>query len=383
MHNVTTTTNRLRIFMRSALLVPACLMAAGFSQFSMAKGLTLDAAQLAAMGMETAAARSVDLIPSAVFPAQATLPLQTIRVLSSPLSGQIIKLNYVHGLIKQGDVIAEIESPELLQMQEAFLANLSDLSISQQNFNRARKLNKSGISSTKKLQQASTSVKKLKLKKAQLERNLKLFGMGDTAIQALEKTHTLQPANLQIKAPIDGQLFDLQVRLGERVAKNQMLISLGETDPMILVVRVPVAMANDISDGQKIEILDSDRSGVVKHIDMMVDPMTQSVDVHIKVHNEDNKLRSGQLFKIRFLTEKKRTTYQIPANAISQYDGQTVVFVEQNKTILPMPIQVVNITDKKLYFIPKTEHTAPLNIYIKGSTAIKAAMDAANDSESE
>lgn len=383
MHNMINTTTRFRTLMRNALILPACLIAAGFSQLAMAKSLTLNAEQLAAMGMETAAASSVKLIPSAVFPAQATLPLQTIRVLSSPLSGQIVKLNYVHGLINQGEVIAEIESPELLQMQEAFLSNLSDLTVSQQNLNRAQKLNQSGISSTKKLQLARTAVKKLKLKKAQLERNLTLFGMGDSAIQALESTHKLQPANLHIQAPIDGQLFDLQVRLGERVTKNQMLISLGETDPMILVVRVPVLMANEIKPGQKIEILDSEREGVVKHIDLMVDPMTQSVDIHIKVHNEDNQLRSGQLFKVRFLKESKAMTYQVSANAISQYDGQTVVFVEKNKSIQPLPIQVVNITNKKLYFIPKTKQTAPLKIYIKGSTAIKAALDAANDSASE
>ncbi len=385
------------------LTLLSCLIIACFSHAALANdladdpadkslhGLTLNSSQQSAMGMQTALAKQVDRVPSAVYPAQAALPLQTLRSLSSPLSGQIIKLNYVHGPVQKGQIIAEIESPELLILQEGFLATLSDLSISQQNLSRVRQLNKSGVSSTKQLQQALSEVKKLSLKKAQIEKNLMLIGMADSAVQDLETTHKLQPANLYIKAPIDGQLFDLQVRLGERVDRNETIISLGETNPIILVVRVPVDTADDIQEGQKVAVVSKDQTGVVKHIDPMVDSMTQSVDIHIKVQNNDNKLRPGQLFKVRFLSEAKQTTYQISASAISQYDGKTVVFLQQKvqqkmqqkETIQALPIQVVNITDKQLYFIPEIKQASALTIYIKGSTAIKSAMDAANNSDSE
>lgn len=377
------------------LILSGCLLMSGFSQLSLAndlagksadasvKGLTLTTAQQSAMGMQMELAKQTDLVPSAIYPAQATIPLQTMRSLSSPLSGQIIKLNYVHGPIQKGQVIAEIESPDLLKIQESFLATLSDLQISRQNLNRVRQLNKSGVSSTKKLQQALSEVKKLSLKKMQFEKNLMLIGMAESAIQNLETTLKLQPANLDIKSPIDGQLFDLEVRLGERVAQNQTIISLGETNPIILVVRVPVETVNDMREGQKVEVVANAKIGEVKHIDPMVDPMTQSVDIHITVQNDDHKLRPGQLFKVRFLTEQKTTTYQISASAISQYNGKTVVFLQQKDFIQALPIQVVNITNKQLYFKPETKQSSPLNVYIKGSTAIKSAMDAANDSESE
>ncbi|WP_198263725.1 efflux RND transporter periplasmic adaptor subunit [sulfur-oxidizing endosymbiont of Gigantopelta aegis] len=335
------------------------------------------------MGLATEVAQSVDLIPSAIYPAQAALPLQTLRILSSPLSGQIVKLNFVHGLIKKGQVIAEIESPELLQMQEDLLATLSDLKIYQQNLTRARKLNQSGVSSTKKLQQALAEVSKSKLKKAQLEKSLLFIGMADSAIEQLKKTKQLQPANLQIKSPIDGQLFDLQVRLGERVEKNQTIISMGETNPIILVVRVPVELANEIKPQQQVSLIEKKLMGKVQHIDMMVDAMTQSVDVHIKVQNDNNALRSGQLFKIRFLAEKTAQTYKVSANAISQYGGKTVIFVQQKKAIEVLPIQVVTITDKQLYFTLQGKTPGALTTYIKGSTAIKAALDASNESDGE
>lgn len=362
-----------------------CLMP--FTSAFANEALILTESQQTAMGIKTEQASRIELIPSAIYPAQAAIPLQTRRMISSPLSGQIVQLNYVHGPIEKGEIIAEIESPESIAIQELFLATLSDLTISQQNLNRVKKLNKSGVSSTKKLQQALLEVKKLSLKKDQYQNNLHLMGMTHSMIETLESTHTLQSSNLQIKSPITGQLFDLEVKLGERVDKNQGLISLGETNPIVLVVRVPVDTVNDIKDEQKVIIVDHNREGIVKHIDMMVDPMTQSVDIHIKVQNDDHKLRAGQLFKVRFLTQAKQTTYKISANAISQYDGKTVVFIEQKQqqkqVIQALPIEVVNITNKQLYFVPKHTQATPPTIYIKGSTAIKAAMDAANSADEE
>ncbi len=204
-----------RIYLGSIpiLILGGALLLGSISQSVFAQNLKLTNEQKQAMGIKIQQAEPVKVVPSAVFPAQATIPLKTIRTLASPLSGQIVKLNYVHGPIRKDDIIAEMESPELLQLQEEFLATLFDLSISQQNLDRARKLNQSGISSTKKLQQALTDVKKLILKEIQLKQKLALYGMEESAIEKMEQKKKLQSAILQLKPPIDGQLFDLKVRL--------------------------------------------------------------------------------------------------------------------------------------------------------------------------
>jgi len=356
--------------------------------------LQLSLSQQRSMGLQTAAAKKVQWVPSNTYPAQANIPLKTIRRVSSPLAGEIITLNYVHGPIQVGQIIAEIESPELLKMQETFLATLSDLKIAQQNLKRARQLNKSGVSSTKNLQKSVSKVKKLKLSKTQFEKSLALTGMPVSSIQTLEKKGKLQAAIIQVKSPIDGQLFDLQVSLGQRIAQNQSIISLGETNPIILVVHVPVKMSNSIKEGQPVEISSVDKIGVVKHIDPMVDPMTQSIDIHISVENNDGSLRTGQLLNIRFLSAEKQAVYQIPSTAIAQYNGQTALFVEDKsatgkESIQALPIKVFNISNQQLYFSPSqtvpatTAAISPMNIYITGSSAIKAAFDAAKNSTEE
>jgi len=339
--------------------------------------LNLSISQQQAMGIKTSEAIRVNQVPSSVYPAQGSIPLQSIRSLSSPLDGQIIKLNYVHGPIKKEQIIAEIESPELLKIQEELLATLSDVKIANQSLKRAKTLNKSGVSSTKKLQQAISEVKKLTLKKNQLRQKLLLVGMAASAIEKLQKTETLQPAILQLRSPIDGQLFDLQVRLGERVAQNQTLISLGENNPLILMVHVPIKVANTLSIEQAVEVKTINRIGRIKHIDPLVDPMTQSVDVHISIENNDGKLRVGQLFKIRFLSHDSQNNYQVPASAISHYQGEAVLFIKTKQgSIQVLEIEVLNIANGQLYFIPKQPVSSPLNVYSNGSGAIKSALEA-------
>lgn len=349
--------------------------------------IVLSTEQQNAMGMQTAIAQTIDMIPSAIYPAQAMISLHTIRSLSSPLAGKISLLNFVHGPITKGQVIVAIESPELLTIQEEYLSTLSDLSISQSNLSRAKKLNKSGVSSTKKLQQEQSTLNKLSLKKIQLEKKLFLLGVPNSAISKLKKSRHIQPPILEVKSPINGQLFNLEIKLGERIKKNKTIISLGETNPIILTVRVPVSMLTGIQKNQQVKILSIHNIGIVKFIDSIVDPMTQSVDIHIQVKNDQGQLRVGQLFNIRFLTPAKKTTYKISQNAISHFEGNTVVFVKNNNNnnnnIEALLIDVINITEQTMFFTLKTPHTSPLQLYIKGSSAIKLAMEGENEPDNE
>ena len=118
-----------------------CLLAsATFSSSSMAdtsSSLSLTTEQQSSMGLSTQMAVKVAQFPSASFPAEAMIPLKTIRTLSSPLSGRISALNVVHGAIKKGENLAEIESAELLGLQTELLTTLADLNVARSELRRA------------------------------------------------------------------------------------------------------------------------------------------------------------------------------------------------------------------------------------------------------
>lgn len=340
--------------------------------------LTLTAEQESAMGLQLALAEKTSSFPSATYPALAMFPLKTIRTLSSTLSGTVSQLNVVHGPISKGEVLAEIESAELLGLQSSLLDSLASLKVAQTELIRAKKLQQNGIGSVKDLQRAQSEVNKLSALKAQQALSLRLSGMSDETVQKLQETQRIQSATLKIISPIEGQLFDLQVRLGERVSANQALFSLGETDPMILVVRVPAEIAAHLEEGQMAKVESLPDLGVIEHIDPEVDAMTQSVDIHVKVSNKEHKIKPGQLFQLHFLmktTDDKQALYQVSSNAISQFEGETVVFIKHNNDIKPLNIDVMNITQQRLYFTAKQAPEGGFSVFVKGSTAIKSAFE--------
>jgi cobalt-zinc-cadmium efflux system membrane fusion protein len=356
----------------SGLLISSPLMAESDSS------LSLTAEQHSSLGLTTQMAQPVSQFPSANFPAEAMIPLKTIRTLSSPLSGMMTALNVVHGPIEKGQVLAEIESAALLSLQAELLATIADLNVANSELKRAKLLGKSGVSSTKNLQLAQAQVSKLKAVSAQQQQTLLMAGMAETTLNKLLSTQALQSATLQIVSPIEGQLYDLQVRLGERVNQSQALFSLGETDPIVLVVRVPVSFSEQLEEGQMARIPSLNKMGVIEHVDPAVDSMTQSVDVHVKVENSAHKIRPGQLFELHFLmnaTGEQQALYEVPSNAISLFEGETVVFIKHNNDIKPLGIDVMNITQQRLYFTAKQASQTGFSVFVKGSTAIKSAFE--------
>ncbi|VAW48702.1 hypothetical protein MNBD_GAMMA04-1547 [hydrothermal vent metagenome] len=350
-----------------------------------AEALDLTKEQYKTLGLEVAEAQKVAQYPTQVFPAQAMFHPNAIRTLSAPLSGQVSRLNVVHGAVHKGQVIMEIESPELLALQSQLLAVYSDLKVLKNELKRVSKLRQSGAASAKKLQQAQADVDKLQAEQDQQKKSLRLMGFSKKSLQRLLASQSIQSSVLSVVSPIDGQIFDLKVRLGERVTGNQMLFSLGETQPMLLKVKVPVELANRLKKGDKAEVT-SIGEAVIEHIDPDVDALTQTVDVHVEVDNLERGIRPGQRFQIRFLmsssTPASQVIYRVPSNAISQFEGETVVFVQTDDAIEPKPIKVMNIQNHQLYFLLQQESENSmdrLKVFVKGSTAIKSAFEAGEE----
>jgi RND family efflux transporter MFP subunit len=352
-----------------------------------ANELLLTEAQYQTLGLQVAQAKQVEQYPTQVFPAQAMFHPNAIRTLSAPLSGKISRLHVVHGSVSKGQVIAEIESTELLALQSQLLSVASDLKVLQSELKRVKKLRQSGVASAKKLQQAQADVDKLFAEKMQQKNTLQLLGFSKKSLQKLLSSQKIQSSVLSVVSPIDGQIFDLTIRLGERVSENQALFSLGETNPMLLKVKVPVALANSLKKGHQANISGLGL-GVVEHIDPDVDAVTQTVDVHVEVDNRTHRIRPGQRFQVHFLMSNEahqaQTVYQVPLNAITQFEGETVVFIKEGKAITPKVITVKNINNHKLYFSlqqPSTKPSNTLYVFVKGSTAIKSAFDAAQEND--
>lgn len=354
---------------------------ASFSSFALAgQTVQISTENQQHLGIESVATTQVSTYPSRAYTGQTVVPLDQAYLVTAPLSGLVTKIVHFHGVAKAGDVIAHIQSSALLTAQKDFLNTVSDFNNAKYNLDRAEKLRKTGVVSTKNFQNAKAEYNKALQIKRQQQQDLALLGMAPKAIEKLVNTRQLQPAELQITAPADGELFDLQVKVGERLNANQAIISLGATDPIVVEVPVPVESTDGLTVNQAVTIKTARSSvtGKIELIPNVADPMTQTVLVHIEAPNADHALIPGQRVQAQFnmATPSSEFVYKAPRNAIAQFAGKTVVFLKEMAEIQAIPITVLNIDGNSLYFKTDEDLGAAPEIVIKSTSAIKAVFEA-------
>lgn len=350
-------------------------------QLHAAESLTLAPEKQAFLGIQTAPVKALSSFPGRSYPGETILPPNQTFLVTSPLSGMVTKVIHIHGPVKKDDVIAELQSPELLKAQKNFLNTLSDLKAAQADLNRAKRLSQNGVVSTKKYQQSEANLKKIQQIKLQQKQDLALLGMEKSAIKKLEKTHRLQPAIIQIKAPVEGELYDLNISSGQRLNTNQPIISVAQITPIVVEAKIPLKEAHQLSMEQTAQLLDPAVSGKIEYIPNFTDPMTQTVNVHIEFDNQDQSLRPGQMVQLHFIFEQQDGgyLYQVNRDAISQYNNHDVIYMQQGNQIQVVQIDVLNFSKTQMFF--KTAQPLPQNaqIIVSSTSAVKGLLDVSSE----
>lgn len=352
------------------------LSCASFSGLVQAeKTIPLNAALIQAVNLKTAPVEALSQYLSQPFPAQAAIPLGQTHLVTTPVSGLIQQIYYLHGPIEKGAVIADILSPELLNLQKTYLNTLADFQLADIELKRAQQLTKTGVVSVKRLQEAQSAQEKLKQVLEQQKQDLRLVGMSDERIQTLTKTHTLQPSTIQIKAPLSGEVFDLMVKNGQRLETNQALISIGRIDPIYIESFIPTAAAEQLIEGQPVKVMQGKQifDAVVEHIAQFTDPTTQTVEIHLVMNNALKITRPGQFLTVQFVFDAEKPVFKAPRSAISQLDGQDLVFVKTVAGFKPLAIEILSFQGDDMTFklLEDFESTA-FELVIQGTTTLKA-----------
>ncbi|WP_024851208.1 efflux RND transporter periplasmic adaptor subunit [Hydrogenovibrio kuenenii] len=381
------TTNLRRHTLGAAMLLMTASMTTLFTSTPTQANepLVFSSQQITALGIATTPVKKITHYPSETYPAEAVVPLSQTHLVTTPISGLITKIDHVHGPIKKGEVIAEILSPDLLNAQKNYLNTLSDLSTAKASLARALKLTQNGVVSVKNKQKAQSDVNKLSQIKRQQRQDLVMMGMSESSIQKLEKTQKQQPAIIHVVAPVTGELFNLQAKVGQRLMANQALISIGIVNPIVVDMRLPVSKLQSVDEGMQTLLLTPDNQivskGVIAHISSFVDPMTQAVEIHNKFDNSDSKIHPGQLFQVEFVHQvgADENVYQVPASAIGNFDERDVVFLMRQRQITVQPIKILLQQEGVMVFKTTNPIDESQQVVTQSTSAVKAALLASSE----
>ncbi len=213
--------------------------------------------------------------------------------IKAEIGGRIVARPIERGTeVEQGQLLCEISTEDRLASLSEARESLNQARI---DYEGALKLKQKGFNS-----QSAIAAAKARLASATANLSRRELDLG----------------KLQVRAPFDGVVEDVQLEIGDFVTPGAICATVVDLDPMLLVGRVSEQDVIRLSLGQTAQgILRDGRTveGPVSFIGHQADPSTRTYAVEIQLDNQDHTLRSGITTEIRVPVESVLAQQVSPA----------------------------------------------------------------------
>jgi cobalt-zinc-cadmium efflux system membrane fusion protein len=197
--------------------------------------------------------------------------------------------------------------------------------LTHQTLDRERKLRAERVTSEKDLQQAEAEHRAA----CQQARTL---GFTEEQIDGFGAKPN-EPVLLEVRAPFAGEIVERTAVRGALVEVGKSLFTLADRATMWAMLNIPEAALGKVRKGQTVELqLDSipDRTftGRLTWVGAEVDERSRMARARAEVSNPDGVLRAKMFARARILTRNANGALVLPASAVQQVEGQSLVFVK-------------------------------------------------------
>ncbi|MCX2739011.1 efflux RND transporter periplasmic adaptor subunit [Pontibacter anaerobius] len=271
--------------------------------------------------------------------------------------------------VKQGQVLATLEAPEVNQQLSAAKAQ-------------AQKLYEDFVYSKqalKRLQQAAAkdgAVAAIELDRASTK--VRSDSAAYVAAKASASSISSMRGYLTIKAPFDGIItarnFSVGALVGEASAQATPLFSVAQQSRLRLVVAVPEKHAQSLDEDTPLTFTVSNRPGKVFHATLsrnskVLNQKLRSVNVEFDVDNRENALSGGEYAQVQLKLQRPDSTVWVPASSVVNAQSGVFVLKVENNKVQRVPV-VEGMRRENLQEVFGNVTTGDL-VVLKGSEELK------------
>ena len=312
---------------------------------------------------------------------------QNLVSISAPLGGYIKSSGLLPGQpVKKGQIIATLENPEFITMQQDYIASKSKLDFLEQEYKRQEILRKADVNSGKTFQQITADYKTEKGKMSGLEAKLKMIGIP---ISGLDKG--LITATGHVYSPINGFVRISNVNTGKYVNPTDVLFELTNKDDMHLALEVFEKDVVNIKSDQLVYFATANDTKYNRKARVfLIGKSTEGnrmVSVHCHLENKkDPELLPGMFVKANIETNGEELP-TLPVEAIVQSEGNDFVVVQKNKTasgalFVMVPVEKgIEEGGYTAVTLPENYKISENSIVVKGAYSILSALKNSQEKE--
>ena len=258
------------------------------------------------------------------------VPPQNLVSVSAPLGGFVHSTELLQGMkIKKGQVIAVMEHPDYVQLQQDYIDKKSNLEYLTLEFKRQEELNKENVNSAKVFQQAKSDLMSMKAQVKGLEEKLAIIGINTNNF-----TENDISRKVKIHSPINGYVSMVNVNIGKYVSPSEVMFEIIDTEHLHAELTVYEKDAVKLKIGQNVRFTlpnenNKERLAEVYLIGRKIDT-DRSVRVHAHLNDEDVELLPGMYINA-FVELNENKVNAVPESAVVMFDGKHFVYQLKEK----------------------------------------------------
>lgn len=366
----------MRLFFARATIA-LLLSLIGFESHATENAVQISQENIENLGIKLGKPEPVTQIPVLSAPAKVVIPPTQEYIVSASQAGVIDKLNVAIGdKVAKGQILAQLNSPDLLTLQREYLKAATAQQASLINFNRDKKLLEEGVIPDRRWQESSSQYHSAVSETDEHKQLLEIAGMTTGEVDLLAKTHRLS-RQLNVRAPITGVVMERVAVAGTRIDIMAPLYRIANLDELWLDIAIPQERIADIKIGDRATVENSEIKAKITLLGQSVNPENQTIlaravveTAHSHAQPENASLRPGQRLNIRIIQPSEKATFKIPNTAIAQNEGKAFIFIRNQQGFSVTPITVVGKQDDES--IVSGELTGNEEIAVSGAVALKA-----------
>jgi len=305
------------------------------------------------------------------YPAEIVVPIGQERVMSAPQSGLLDMLYVAAGQeVKKGQPVAHLTSPDLVGFQRDYLQALTQKKLADQTLARDQELFKDGIIAQRRYLETQSKFEEASASLAQRKQALRLSGMSDGAINQLQSSSGMS-GGITLTAPMDGQVLEQMVTVGQRVDMAMPLYRIGHLNPLWLEIHAPLEGLPFVKLGMPVNVPKLQASGKLIAIVRSVNKTDQTLHLRAEINQGAEKLSPGQFVEAEINLGGTNSHFSVPKSALVRKGPEAWLFVQSVKGFTPVKISVISEQGDEA--IIDGNFKGQEKIAVTGTTALKGS----------
>jgi cobalt-zinc-cadmium efflux system membrane fusion protein len=263
-------------------------------------------------------------------------------------SGQVLKVavsfgDYVH----KGQLLAIIKSADVAGNYSDLANAEADVKIAKRQYENARSLYESGISSEREYEEAKENYDKAMAVANKIQSLIRINGGG----------HTNAGGTYNIVAPASGYIVEKKVGDGAFIRSDMAdnLFTISDLKDVWVWANVYETDIAKVKQGYQARVTtlaypDKVFEGTVDKVNDLIDPENKSLRVRITLRNDDLLLKPEMFANVVILNKEAKTALAIPSGAVVTDNGKNFVVVYNSDfDVKVKPIQILKVEGPVAY----------------------------------